>query len=228
MAGPKVYLEPVKCQRCGVVCSRASPIHRYCGECRRLVSNEASRDYKRKTRAAIRANRAPARLTCKICGLSVPRRGTGQKYCAPCRRQHDLEASRANVKKWHAANPAYKVIAARQQRERKLKHPKYAISARISRSIHLALGVKKAGHSWESFVDYSLDDLMLHLERQFARGMSWANRGKWHIDHIRPISSFSFDDHTHPDFRACWALSNLRPLWKSDNMKKGSTITLLL
>ena len=27
-----------------------------------------------------------------------------------------------------------------------------------------------------------------HLERQFTKGMNWDNQGKWHLDHIYPIS----------------------------------------
>jgi len=31
--------------------------------------------------------------------------------------------------------------------------------------------------------------LKQHIERQFTRGMTWSNHGKWHIDHIVPILS---------------------------------------
>lgn len=228
MAARKLYREGVKCQRCGICCDRNSPIHSYCAECRRLISNEASRDYKRKKRALVRSTRPPFRISCKVCGISVLREGLSQKYCEPCRRQHGLESSRIRTKKWLAENPAYKAVAARHQRERKQKHPKYAISARMSRQILDALVNKKAGRSWETLVGYSVTELMVHLERQFPRGMSWDNRKDWHIDHIRPISSFTFDGPDHPDFKACWSLSNLRPLWKMDNLRKGGAITLLL
>jgi hypothetical protein len=69
---------------------------------------------------------------------------------------------------------------------------------------------------------------MVHLERQFLSGMTWANRGQWHIDHIQPRSSFKFVGPDDPEFKACWALSNLRPLWKADNLKKNARRTLLL
>lgn len=69
-------------------------------------------------------------------------------------------------------------------------------------------------------------DLVIHLERHCLPGMTWANHGngpnKWHIDHIVPCASF---DLTKPDqIRACFSLSNLRPLWAKDNIQKGSKL----
>jgi len=46
--------------------------------------------------------------------------------------------------------------------------------------------------------------------------MSWENYGDWHIDHIRPLSSFNESD----DASIVNSLNNLRPLWKEDNLKK--------
>ena len=67
-------------------------------------------------------------------------------------------------------------------------------------------------------VGYTRDDLLRHLEAQFTKGMSWNNKGQWHIDHIKPKNLF---DPTNPDdMRACWSLSNLRPLWGSDNCRR--------
>jgi len=61
---------------------------------------------------------------------------------------------------------------------------------------------------------------MRHIERQFTKGMSWDNIDKWHIDHIVPVSSFKFETPDDPDFKACWALTNLRPLWAKENQTK--------
>lgn len=48
--------------------------------------------------------------------------------------------------------------------------------------------------------------------------MTWDNYGfyGWHVDHIIPLSLFKHNGNTdHPAFKACWALSNLRPLWST-------------
>ena len=80
------------------------------------------------------------------------------------------------------------------------------------------------GRHWEGLVDYTLDDLIQHLEKQFQVGMNWANHGRygWHIDHIKPKASFSFTSSDDIEFRQCWALDNLQPLWAEDNLRKGS------
>lgn len=52
--------------------------------------------------------------------------------------------------------------------------------------------------------------------------------GEIHIDHIVPVSAFSIRDAGDPDFAACWALSNLRPMWAKDNRRKGAKVLSLL
>lgn len=103
------------------------------------------------------------------------------------------------------------------------KEPKTNLCTRIRSGISDALkerGIRK-GEKTFTLLGYSPDDLMFYLESQFTDGMSWDNMGEWHIDHIRPVSSFDFDSTEHPDFKKCWALNNLQPLWARDNMSKG-------
>lgn len=79
---------------------------------------------------------------------------------------------------------------------------------------------------WQQLVGYKLDEIRKHLENQFVDSMSWDNYGKygWHIDHIRPISSFNFISPQDNDFKKCWALENLQPLWAKDNHSKYNKI----
>lgn len=79
---------------------------------------------------------------------------------------------------------------------------------------------------------YTRRDLMRHLERQFAKGMTWENyagnmpfrsRDVWVVDHIVPKSQFC--EH---EVDVAYALSNLRPLWISENMLKGMVKAHLL
>ena len=65
---------------------------------------------------------------------------------------------------------------------------------------------------------YSALELKIHLQNLFTEGMSWDNHGKWHIDHIKPVSKF--DKNTLPSIVN--ALSNLQPLWAIDNIQKGN------
>lgn len=84
------------------------------------------------------------------------------------------------------------------------------------------------GRKLEAVLGYSIAELKRHLERQFTQGMSWDNWSDWHIDHIVPVTAFQFTNYDDPEFRACWALTNLRPLWKEENRQKSYFRTHLL
>jgi hypothetical protein len=106
--------------------------------------------------------------------------------------------------------------------------PAFAINKRMSAGLLHSLNTAKGGRKWEALVGYTLADLMTHLEAQFLPGMSWDNRGGWHVDHIRPLCSFEFQTPDDPQFREAWALTNLRPLWAKDNLKKSGRRDLLI
>lgn len=59
-----------------------------------------------------------------------------------------------------------------------------------------------------------------YLETKFTEGMSWENYGKWHIDHIIPLSSAETEEEM---YKLCHH-TNLQPLWGEDNLKKGNKI----
>jgi hypothetical protein len=64
---------------------------------------------------------------------------------------------------------------------------------------------------------YSADDFKKYIENLFTIGMSWENHGEWHIDHIKPICTFS--DTEQPSIVN--ALSNLRPMWATNRKIDG-------
>lgn len=103
--------------------------------------------------------------------------------------------------------------------------PKGHLHSAMSVYIYHALRDRKAGRKWETLVGYSLADLMAHLESRFKPGMTWDNYGQWHIDHVRPIASFSFANPEDEGFKQCWSLSNLQPLWAKENIQKGAKWT---
>jgi hypothetical protein len=63
-------------------------------------------------------------------------------------------------------------------------------------------------------------NLRIFLEQKFIEGMSWENQGKWHIDHIVPLSSAKNKEEL---YKLCH-FTNLQPMWATDNIKKGSKI----
>lgn len=68
----------------------------------------------------------------------------------------------------------------------------------------------------------TVEQLKFWLEAQFKDGMTWKNRGRkgWHIDHIKPLSSF---DLTNPEeLKQACHYTNLQPLWWYENLSKGN------
>lgn len=82
-----------------------------------------------------------------------------------------------------------------------------------------AQGVKKTTSTMK-LCGCSLEKLKQHLESQFTEGMSWGNKGQWHIDHIKPCAAFDLSD--VEEQKKCFHYTNLQPLWAIDNMKKGA------
>ncbi len=64
-------------------------------------------------------------------------------------------------------------------------------------------------------------ELRLHVESQFDPEMTWDNYGiAWEIDHIKPCCKFNLLE--ADERRLCFRFTNLQPLSKEDNMKKGN------
>lgn len=109
-------------------------------------------------------------------------------------------------------------------RLRRKSDPQWKLNRVISNYIYQTLKGKKLGRNWESLVGYTCDDLTIHLENLFKEGMAWTNYGKWHIDHKIPIAAFNFTKPEHRDFKRCWSLENLQPMWAKANLEKGSSL----
>jgi hypothetical protein len=66
----------------------------------------------------------------------------------------------------------------------------------------------------------SIEEFILYIEKKFIKGMTRENYGKWHIDHIIPLSSAK----TEKEIRKLCHYTNCQPLWAIDNMKKGDRL----
>lgn len=100
------------------------------------------------------------------------------------------------------------------------QNPVYVLNYRMRHRLRKKL-TSKNQQSWTDLVGYTVDELRAHIEAQFKPGMSWDNMSEWHIDHIRPLASFNYTTTECPNFKEAWALSNLQPLWASDNQRKS-------
>lgn len=105
---------------------------------------------------------------------------------------------------------------------------RHTISGHISYCLRRAKS-SKARRRFQDLLGYSLDTLKTHIEKQFLPEMNWGNHGSfWELDHIVAIASFDIKSATDPEFKAAWALTNLRPLEKRLNRSKGARRLLLL
>ncbi len=99
-------------------------------------------------------------------------------------------------------------------------HPEARMQDRCRKLIGRALEyvkLNKPDHTVK-LLGYTGKDLMIHIESQFKEGMSWDNYGKWHIDHIIPISAAK----TLEDALLLSQLDNLQPLWSHENLSKSN------
>lgn len=154
-------------------------------------------------------------------------------------RENNRERYTKNQRKRYRINPAKAKEASKRWQKNNLEKvreymrkchkkrnliPQNRLSKSIRTSIWLSLKGNKNGRHWETIVGFTLKDLMAYLEKQFRDGMSWDNYGKWHLDHVYPVSSFDFNSYEDEGFKKCWALSNLQPLWAFENISKGNKI----
>jgi hypothetical protein len=125
--------------------------------------------------------------------------------------------------------PEVKEKAAKYMRKRANENHQVRLRMRISNLMYYHLknhGTSKGNNSWESLVKYTLDDLMKHLESKFKDGMTWENYGPvWHIDHIVPDALFEYSNYEDDAFKRCWSLENLQPMFASENIRKGNSIS---
>ena len=138
-----------------------------------------------------------------------------------CKRVAKASLHDAHVKQW-------KRDAAAVARWKYHKNPKYMLYQRLKRWMHKHLGNGLPSRKWSGVLGYTVDELKQHLERQFLKGMGWHNKGEWHIDHIRPVASYNFTSIDDPEFKDCFGLHNLRPVWAKDNLSKGDKVVFLL
>lgn len=100
---------------------------------------------------------------------------------------------------------------------------KNRLQQNIRRGIYGCLSGKQKKSKSLEYLGCSVEELWSHLESQFQEGMTRENYGEWHLDHIRPLSSWDFEIETECKLREAWHYTNLQPLWAKDNLSKGKS-----
>jgi len=202
------------CEMCHQEMVRTSSSQKFCSDCRGAARRLYTCEYNAANDNIVRAAKREY-----MANLPKEQRLMWSRaYIA--RNRDDLNARRMTpeVRKRNSDN----------LRKRYQESPRLRVHGRMASAVHQALKSKKAGRKWETIVGYTLYDLTKHLERQFVAGMCWENMGDWHIDHIVPKSSFVYNSDNDPGFKAAWAITNLRPLWASENQSKSDKRLFLI
>lgn len=166
----------------------------------------------------------------KLSGSNNPNFQGGGKICSckNCKKEFRIGNHNAKNEK-HSGQYCSKDCYFDIKRTKKLSVDQKRLSKLFSRNLSLLIKKRKkeTASKWFKVIGYTLEQLITHIENQFLPGMNWDNYGKsgWHIDHIKPISYFKFDCPDQLDFKECWALNNLQPLWEKDNLRKGGSNT---
>lgn len=128
--------------------------------------------------------------------------------------QANQDRLKKKAKAYRKANRERGAVA--KKRWRQGNRPSVALRSILSSFLARAK-MGKTGLTHE-VLGYTGEQLRQRMECQFESGMSWDNHGEWHVDHRIPISRFIKRNETRPHIVN--ALSNLQPMWASDNISK--------
>jgi len=160
------------------------------------------------------------------------------RWCKDCCREENRLASRdwrvshreqflaTRRARYRANREAIRLIDNKRTKEQKSEDPAFRALCLCRKRLWEAVksvGAKKSDRA-AALIGCSPEQLREHLEGKFLPGMTWKNCGinGWEIDHIQPCVSFNFLDPAHQ--RLCFHYTNLQPLWKADNRKKGARV----
>ena len=145
-------------------------------------------------------------------------------------RKKNREKDRIRLEIWREQNKE-KILEYRKknkdknnhyQRQRRQGNPVHKLSHNLRTLIGNSFNKRKWNKSTKTqeILGASYDDVFKHIESRFKSGMSWDNRGEWHIDHIIPLSSAK----TEKELIELCHYTNLQPLWADENLSKGDKI----
>ena len=104
----------------------------------------------------------------------------------------------------------------RDNPDRAEEYTRYKVKTNTGRRIREILETKSK--RCMEYVGCEIEFFMMHLEEQFAEGMTWENYGEWHLDHVIPCAAFDMPDDVQ--VAACFNWRNYQPLWQRDNIAK--------
>lgn len=140
-------------------------------------------------------------------------------------RQKNKEASRVHKRNHYLKNKAKIISRERDRYNYKYKNDNvFKIKSLLRRRLLNAIGKDFKKGKAIDFLGCSINEFKEYISKQFKDGMSWDNHNIkiWHIDHIKPCSSFDLTKEIEQ--RKCFHYTNMQPLWAFDNYSKGDKL----
>ena len=184
------------------------------------------------------------RAVCKLCWKNdrkalflkhkISHRHNKKRICSKCQIKKTLkhfsvqqaqckECQKSWAENWRKTNQNYRdntrKYEAKIKRENTVVYQNIKLRANLRQRIRMALQINTKTGSTLELIGCSIKELRTYLEAKFLPDMTWENYGLWHIDHIKPCSSFDLS--LKSEQKKCFNYSNLQPLWAKDNLSKG-------
>jgi hypothetical protein len=136
-------------------------------------------------------------------------------------RENNKDKRKSRHKAWHESN---KDKVNSYYNNRRKTDIQFKLQAILRSRLYSAVKDNRKKGSAVKDLGCTIEQLKQHLESKFQPGMSWDNHtlDGWHIDHIKPLSSFDLSDRKQL-LEACH-YTNLQPLWAKDNLTKSDKI----
>lgn len=232
------------CKRCSteltvdtqIIRSDTGSIRPHCKTCQSILNKEARSKDPEKYKARCRAyyiktkNKAIQKANAYI--QKYPEKHKQyQKTWRNSEKGRQSATKRYNSESYKQYKKSKRCAELRRIRERSKEHKAklrlkeqtdilYKLSKRLRSRLGTAIYRKslKKTSKLREYLGCTIAYLKSHLESKFQPGMTWANYGKWHIDHIIPLATAT----TAEEMCKLCHYTNLQPLWAEDNLKKGS------
>ena len=136
------------------------------------------------------------------------------------RARPEIKEKKKAYGKQYRARPEIKDHRNERYRQKMKDNPQFAMRERIRTRIRYALKGARKDSRTDELVG-GIENYKRHIESLWEPGMSWHNHtlDGWHIDHIKPCSSFDLTDPEQQ--KICFHYLNCQPLWAKDNLSKG-------
>jgi hypothetical protein len=140
-------------------------------------------------------------------------------------REKNLFFIKQNQKIYYKINKEkLKEYSKNYQKQRKKIDPlykfNYLIRSNISKCFKRGKNQFHKDAKTEIILGCKIEEFIAYIQSRFIKGMTLENHGKWHLDHIIPISSAN----TKEEIIKLCHYTNYQPLWAEENWSKSKKI----